>query len=118
MASELIVISPPGERLTLQLAPGVLQSVKAPGDGYAHVVIEVAESKADESAELKGEETPPRPDLTMSVVGGLPNGIGPAKLKDVRTLTGHVTFAELAGLLAHAQAGGPKILLLGPDDVG
>jgi hypothetical protein len=117
MARQLIVISPPGERLSVEPSQGTVRSVPAPGDDYTHLIIEAAgagSAPGSPPPEPKGEEPPPVFPITMSLVGGLPPELAPWRLTRAPRITGPVSVSDLARRLAQAPADdGPEILVLG-----
>ncbi len=119
MAKRLIIVSPPGERLKVSLADGAVRSDPSDGDDYTHLIVDSGAAEHTRGArdaaqpEPKGDEPPPPPDITMSLVGGLPPGFAPWRLDAAMKVTGPLTVADLAGYLAAAPEGGEDVLLLG-----
>jgi hypothetical protein len=120
MAKQVIVISPPGQRLTMRVAEGVMQSKPAEGDGYTHVEVEASADPGETGAPTRprGEEPPPPWFVGMSLVGGLPEGVGPADLRGATRLIGPLSLRALSVRLDNLPEGGRELVILGGDHGG
>lgn len=121
MVKQLIVVSGPGQRLTMDVARGAVRSAPAIGDDYTYLEVNAAPPPATLPPTRAGglAPEPPRPwDITMGFVAGLPPGVEPLALRGAAHVTGTITLADLARHLDAAPSGGRIILMLGSDANG
>src|SRR5271163_1546590 len=114
MAKQLILISPPGRRLIVQVREGSVQSVPSAGDSDTHLIVEPGPRGGPQppaQPEPKGEEPPPPLDITMSFVAGLPAALEPWRFGQAMRVAGSLSFADLARQLASAPADSLTILI-------
>ena len=112
MTKQLILFSPAGERLVLDIGQGTLESVKSEGDDATHVIVE-PKAEASPSSPVSPpapREPPPDLDIIMSVVGGapaptLPHQPGPP-------LAGPVSVGQVAAMLRELPEGVSRIVVL------
>ena len=108
MTKQLILFSPAGERLVLDIGQGTFESVKSEGDDATHVIVE-PKAEASPSSPVSAHapsEPPPDLDIIMSVVGGAP------ALQPDSELTGPVGVRRVAAMLRDLPAGVSWIVLL------
>jgi hypothetical protein len=120
MGKQITIISPPGQRLTLRMAEGVIESKPTEGDGYTHVEVEASGDSAEPGhpSRPRGEE-PPRPwSVGMSFVGGLPDGLEPSDLRGATRIEGPLTARRLSEHLERLPEGGRELVILDGDRGG
>lgn len=121
MTKQLILISPPGERLTVRLDRQTVESAEgALQDEVTHVVVEPgsnppAEARREPSEAVKPDKPPPAPpDITMTFVAGGPS---PRDFEsgafEPRRVSGPLRFETLSEALQSLPDGARRVLILG-----
>ena len=85
MSGRVIVVSPPGHRITLR-SDGTLDSEPHADEGYSSVILQGG-PPSPASPPTPGPPPPP-PDITMTFVAGLPGGLDPHRLATAPVVRG------------------------------
>jgi hypothetical protein len=119
MARQLILISPRGQRLVIDMAAGTVESVAStPDDAETHLVIEPAPPKpvvvAPPAPVIPDDGPPPAPlDIWATLIGGGPMLPPGAQFEALR---GPQVLVTLAGRFATMSEDGVIAITLGPPD--
>ncbi len=91
MSRRVIVVSPPGQRITLH-ADGTLDSEPHADEGYSTVILQAGPPPPPPP---RPGPPPPPPDISMTFVAGLPGGLDPHRLAEAPVVRGPVSIHDL-----------------------
>ena len=125
MTKQLVIISPPGQRLKLSPGEGSVTSAQAPDEPHNYVIVEGEAPPPQEMAmggdppppppdwgmTMRGDLPPPPPDWTMTMRAGLPDDVKADHLAGFET-TSRISFADVSERLKSMPANGRKFIVM------
>lgn len=124
MAKQVVLISPPDQRLVIDPGGRTIQSVSSAGEGYSCLVIE--QSAAAEQAIVRGIQQalgevrdgpgPAPDDFGMSLMAELPEWLRQFELAQADTVSGAVSFEQVSAQISAIADEDRKLLIFGPGD--